>query len=366
MEQHTLRAIQSVTSDAPTEDLPLWMRQARRRTDWGVILVVLLSLCISWSFLTRSGINLNSASLNHGFMAADIADGLREGHLYPRWSPHAFGGYGAPIPDYYPPGAAYTVALAEVLFTNDTETALRLIYALAPLLAGSMVYAFVSRRTGAPEGMLAALLYVFSPYFGLVAPHILGDLPGVLVLVLIPALLRSVNRLLMVNQPTDFVWIALATAALLLTRPSGLLAGIALSLILILLHLMDRKRWWRVLLVTIAMVIGVTMAAMYWLPALLELNAVHWIPPDFPAISHILTLSDFLAPLRQIDPGELAPTAQFTPGWVVLGFALVGLIGATTHHHAYRHQLAFLVAAIALIAGTVLFAPQITELTGII
>lgn len=356
----------STSLEIPAADLPLWMRQARRHTDWGLLLVLVLSLGVVWSFLTHPGIAASSASINHAFMASDIADTLREGRLYSRWSPHVFSGYGAPIPNYYPPGAAYSVAIAEVLFTNDTLIALRLVYSLAPLIAGSMIYLLVSRWSGAPGGILAALLYVFSPYVGLVAPAVLGDLPGVLVLALLPLLLWGVNRLLTFNQPLDFMWVALSSAALLLTRPTGLLAGAALALILIVLHLFTGQHRWRVPVTIIAMLIGVGLAAMYWLPALLEVDLVRWLKPSIAAINYSLTLPDLLTPLRQPAAGELAPPPQFTLGSLLPIFALFGLVGAGRYYRQHFHELAFLVAGIALAVGAVMFAPYETSLTGII
>ena len=212
-------------ADIPLADLPTWMRQSLQNVvDWGLFLVIGFSLLVAWPFLLQSGLPRTNALENHVFMVADYATAFREGRLYPRWSAAALNGYGAPIPHYYPPGAAYSTAVIEVLFTGDTVIAVRFMGILALALAGVMTYAFVLRWGGARAGILAAILYVYSPYMGLTAPHILGDFPGLLGLALLPTLLWGVHRLLLRDRAYDFLLVALTTGALLVTAPNALLA----------------------------------------------------------------------------------------------------------------------------------------------
>ena len=107
------------------EHLPAWMRQPHRSFDWGVLLAAVLGLIAAWAFFVRSGVPAYSDLLHSGFMASDLADGLREGQLYARWSPHVLGGYGAPIPTFLPQGASFIVALIDQLFTGDIASAIR-------------------------------------------------------------------------------------------------------------------------------------------------------------------------------------------------------------------------------------------------
>ncbi|NJL56283.1 hypothetical protein HC928_14740 [bacterium] len=55
----------------------------------------------------------------------------------------------APIPHFFPPGAAQGAAFIEVLFTNDTLIAVRVTYILALLLGGTTLYTLGMRLAGA-------------------------------------------------------------------------------------------------------------------------------------------------------------------------------------------------------------------------
>lgn len=351
--------------DIPFEELPLWMRRARQRIDWGLLFVVALSLMLASSFRLQEGID--NASLNYAFRAADTAESLREGRLYPRWSPHALGGYGAPIAHYYPPGAPYAVALIEVLFTSDTLTAMHLAYITSLVLAGAAVYALVARWMNAGSGMLAALLYVFSPYVGFVAPHVLGDLPGVLVIALIPSLLWAVNRLLILNSATDFSLVTLITAALLFTAPNGWIIGCVLAGLLCITHAITASSKLRIFAVVAAAALGSVLASIYWLPALIEADAVRWVFPDIQPPRHSLDISTLFAPLPPIDPAELAYSPQLTLGWIMRVFILLGIAGIILQRaKGLLYPALFFCTGIALLTWTTTFMPGETWMLGTI
>ncbi|MBC7871345.1 MAG: glycosyltransferase family 39 protein, partial [Chitinophagaceae bacterium] len=258
----------------PTEELPLWMRQARRGVDWGVVIVFAFSLLAVLPFIVQPSLPRTNASENYVFMAHDDAVAMREGRLYPRWSAHVLQGYGSPIPNFYPPGAPYSAAVLETLFTNNAVTAVRLLFILSLTLAGVMTYAFVMRIAGASAGILASVLYLYSPYVGQVAPYVLGDLPGVLALGLLPTLLWSVHRLLSLNVRFDFTLVILISAALILTEPRTALIGFMLT------FLTAASFGWRyknrIGWMLLALSVGGCLPSFFWLPAVAERNEVHW------------------------------------------------------------------------------------------
>src|SRR5688572_5244524 len=206
-------------ANIPEHELPNWMKQAQRTVDWGALLALAFALLAAWSFMGQNPISASSENEHFVFQAHDIAQGMREGIFYPRWSPYAVKGYGAPIPHYYPQAAAYLVALINVLFTNDFVLALRLVYIIGFLIAGSTLYSLVAQRSNALIGVFASVAYLFNPYLGLSVPHLLGDLPLFLGLALIPLLLWVVNRLLLREQPIDVFLMMLITGLFFLTIP---------------------------------------------------------------------------------------------------------------------------------------------------
>ena len=308
--------------DIPEDDLPLWMKQARRTVDWGVLVVMFFSLLMAWSFFMQDGLPHNNSTENYVYMAYNYGESFREGVLYPRWSAPAVFGYGAPIPNYYPPGAPYSVALLDLLFLDNTLLATRMVYALSLMMAGVMTYVFVMRWAGAGAGVIAALLYVYSPYLGFVAPHIIGDLPDMIALALLPAALWALNRILLLNHSSDALLLAIITAFLILT--DLLIAGFTLLLGLILLLTQSSSRG-RIVLVIFAVLVGIGMASVYWLPAWLEQDLVRWQSPVFEPLPHHISIPGLLRPLHMIDLNAQVNHPQFTLGLMGVGFGIAGI-----------------------------------------
>ncbi|MBC8098252.1 MAG: glycosyltransferase family 39 protein, partial [Armatimonadetes bacterium] len=359
-------SVETSPNEILPQDLPDWMRQAQRRIDWGLPLVLCFTVFSVWMWLLNPGIATYNASLNHAFRAADTATALREGWLYPRWSPHVLGGFGAPIPHYTPPGASYVVAVVEVLLTDDPISALRLVVAVSQCLAACAVYGLATRWSGGAGGMLAALLYVFSPYIGLTAPHILGDLPGVLALALLPGLLWAANSLLLSHRALDFTLTALLAVALAFTEPSYLLAGLPLLIGLAIMQAVTQQRApWRGGVLLAAITLGSLLAAAFWLPALLEYAAITWYTPPLQPLRYPLTIAGLLTPLQALDAANLTPAPALTLGWALAGFTLVGGLGAIAQRRL-SYPLMFLGVGVSITLITLLALPSSTGLLGII
>lgn len=344
-------------------DLPRWMRQAQRGWDWGLLLALALGLLAAWPFLLQSGLPRTNASENHTFMAADYAATLQEGRLYPRWSAFAQQGYGAPIPNYYPPAPAYAAALFEVLLTNDAVVAVRILYIAAFCLAGAALYGLARRHAGAQAGLVAAALFVFSPYFGHTAPHILGDLPAVTGLALLAALLWRIDHLLWADSAHDIAQAAFLTAALALTHPPLAAAGAGMAALLTLYALARRKRAVPWTLAGLSIIIGAGIAAFYWLPALAEQGLITWKARPRAVPPRVLPEKLF-SPLPFVDLAELVPRARLTLGPLAALAAAAGTIAGAVLCRAAGFYSLFLLGGIGAAAAAVLL-PAETWLVGL-
>ncbi|MBL8162750.1 MAG: glycosyltransferase family 39 protein [Anaerolineae bacterium] len=337
------------TTDISILDLPDWMRQARKGFDWGILLVIALCLTVSWSFIINPELPRTNASENYVYRTQDTADAIQEGRLYPRWSPHALSGYGAPIPHYYPPGATYAAALLHVLFTGDAVQAVRLTFIIALCLGGSGVYLLVTRRSGALAGLLAAALYVLSPYVGLTTPHILGDMPLAVSLGLLPLLLWSAGRLLLANYATDLLMTACFAAALWLTHPRMALLGCALVVAtLIWEQLVEQKRALHPFRVIMALLFGFSLSAFYWLPALVEAGDVRWTLNKAAPVFKLL-LGELMTLPQQVDSGTMVAHTPLSVGIMPPLFAALSLIYVLRANRRLRHPLLYLAMALALV-----------------
>lgn len=345
--------------EIPIEDLPRWMQQARRGWDWGFLLVITICLIAAWPFILQPGLPRTNASENFVFMASDFSEALREGRLYPRWSPHTLNGYGAPIPNYYPPLPAYLAAVITILITNDVVLSVRIVYVLAFCVVGGSLYLFVNRRINAAAGFLSVVLLVYSPYFGQVAPHIQGDLSGMAALALLTTLLWLVDRLLTINRSQDTLLTALVCGGLFLTEPRITLVGLALVILLVGYRRRD-GHWFPVILSILA---GIGIAAFYWLPALAEYGYVQWRPRLYTTPMQ-LTLEALLSPLYPVDLVELAPAPQFTIGLVGIIFAVSSVLTAFFVRKGITFSIFFLLIGLILACIGVAIFPTQTWLLG--
>lgn len=345
----------------PTEDLPGWMRQARRGTDWGVLLAIAFSVIAAWPFLMQPGLPQTNASENHVFRTTDIAASLQEGRLYPRWSPYAQYGYGAPIPHFYPPGSAYSAAVIQLLFTNDPVDAVRIVYIISLVGAGILSYVLVMRRAGSAAGLLTSILYVFSPFIGLTAPHIQGDLPLVISVMALPGLLWAIDRLLVLNRAGDLLLVALAMCVLLLTHPVMAAVGVAMAVAYAMWFSHHALK--RLLIAAAGLTLGVLLAAFYWLPALLEQDMVRrWYAGQSPLDR--IRLPFLFEPLQPIDPGALIQPAQFTLGPVLGAFMIVGLLSSLWVDRKMRmFHLFFAVAGVMVTVTMAILPEQVSLIT---
>lgn len=347
-------------TSVPTDpNLPVWMKRAMRRTDWGVLMALVFSLTAGWSFLFQPGMFLMNANENYLFRAADYARSLADGRLYPRWSPDVVDGYGAPIPHYAPPAAGYLPAVIQLVLTGDPLHAVRIVYLLAFIVAGTTTYALVTRRMNAGSGLIAAVLYVHSPYLALTAPHLLGALPDMLALALLPALLWSMDRLVLLDAPADLLLIAVISGLLLMTDP--VIAAAALILALIWLTAHEFRRPLNIVKPLAGVGFGVLIAAVYWLPALVEGDVVRWIERAAEP-RPLIDPAALITPLQTLDPGALIPLPQFTLGLASLAAVLASL-PAIVRGKAPLHGL-FLVLTAATVA-LMIAAPAETWLLGI-
>lgn len=301
----------------PDHDLPDWILRARRGIDWGVFFALFLSVAMGWSFIVQEGLPRTNAIEHYVYRVENTAQSLHEGRLYPRWSPNTLYGYGAPIPHFYPPAPVWLPAMIEVLFTNAAVIAVRLCILLAFALAGTLVYALVLRHSDARCGLLATILYMTSPWVGLSAPHLLGDLQAVFMMALLPLWLWALDRLCARHSKLDTLILVLATSALILTDPLVAFSSVMLGGGVLLLSSRRKATLLRTSLrVLLAVAIGVGISAFYWLPAAVDAASVQWLPLDA-QVQASVTFPGILAPVVASDSLALLPQQQFTLGLVL-------------------------------------------------
>jgi len=319
----------------------------RWHPDPGLLLALALALVAASPFLTRPGLPRGTDAELHVFRAAELGYSLRAGDLYPRWAPDFYYGYGYPLFNYYAPLTYYLANLFHLGPGIDIVGGVKLVFVLGLAGAAAGVYLFVRDWIGPRPAVLAAALYVLSPYVFFVDPHMRGVLAESFSLGLFPLVLWAFRRLLVDGRRRWLVVGAVLQAALIMSH--NLLAVVFTAMLAAYLAwelagrwIQHARRaesraasalWWmpsaRVLL---GLALGIGLSAIFWLPVLLERGDVHLNligPGHFDFHNHFLTLDELLAPSPALDLGAAAPHFALNlglPQWLLALLALPVLI----------------------------------------
>ena len=191
--------------------------------------------------------------------AAQFAEQLRAGVVYPRWLPDSFDGLGSPAFYFYPPLPFWIDGMVDLLTFGALPVIARLPVTWAVLLwaSGLAMYAWLRSETANKRiALWGALAYMAAPYH-LYDHYTRGALAEFAAYVFLPLVLLSIRR------P---VWLALSYAGLLLSHlPTAMLVTIIVVIPFVLLRLRD----WRALMAAAAGgSLGLGLAAIYLVPAL--------------------------------------------------------------------------------------------------
>jgi hypothetical protein len=306
-----------------------------RRADFGILVALLLCLLAVWPLLSRPGLPPDTDAELHIYRTAELSHLFHGGAVYPRWAPDFYFGYGYPIFNYYAPLVYYLGATLTFLPGVDAVLAVRALFVLGLLLAGTGMFVLVRGHWGARAGLVASAAYVYAPYVQYIDPYARGVLAESFVLGLFPWVLWAFSATGRPGLSSGLVRRRLPLAA-------GLLAAVVIThnlLALVLaavvagwtvwqLAVANRPRpWWLVS----AFVLGIALAAFFWLPVALERDAVQLgnLISDgghFDFRNHFLSLRELLAPTLPLDLGASEPTYRFNLGLLQWPLALIGLL----------------------------------------
>ena len=257
-------------------------------------------------------------------------------------------GYGYPIFNYYSP-LTYYLANLIALVGLDIVTAVKAVFILGLLGAAAGMYVFVRANWGERAGVVAAAAYVFSPYLLFIDPHMRGDLAEFFALALFPWLLwafqirirKSASNL---QSPTSGTPTSDWRRAVGCAHPDPCPDGA---------HLQRRSsspgysgnssanlprnaiiRHSSFVIRHLMLALG--LSAIYWLPFVLERNAVHLSvvgPGQFDFHNHFVAWRDLFAASPALDLGATAPKYIRNLGlaqWVLALLAIPAVLFVAT------------------------------------
>lgn len=291
--------------------------------------------------------------LLHLYRAAALEHSLRVDHpLWPRFSSGLAYGYGAPLFSFFPPLAYFPASLAHSLGLSFLSGWLLSMSAYT-VLAGMGMYLLGRLWTRSDlGGWLAAAAYVYSPYllFDSVARGATAELAA---LAALPFAFYGMTRLAASGRRSDFLTALAAFAIFIPLHTVITLHGTAL-LALYCLFLSWRADDSRSVFFRLALAggLGLLLSAFYWLPALVERDAI-----KLPLIAqqlghidvtrHLRPLAEVLALPQSADPTQQNQALPIAIGWIqVVMAALATLLSWRARYRHYRSLLVFLWVAL--------------------
>ncbi len=190
----------------------------RSRLDFGLLATLALCLLTLWPLLYRPGLPNGTDTLYHVYRVAEMDRAWSHGVLMPQWAETFYFGYGSPVFHYYASFTYYVTSTLMRLLSIDPVNALRLLTLLSMLLAGGGMYLFMRGETGRLAGVIAGVVYVYSPYFLFTEPYTRGAYPELLALALFPLVMWRYSRLLRHGGGRALVLAAFGSGLLIITH----------------------------------------------------------------------------------------------------------------------------------------------------
>lgn len=333
-----------------------------KRIDIDLLLVLALCLFTLWPLLQNPGLPNGTDTLYHIYRVAEMDRSWSHGLLMPRWAETFYFGYGSPLFNYYASLTYFITSILMRLFSIDPVNALRVLIVLCMLIGGGGMYLFMRDRVSKLAGVLAAVCYVYTPYFVYKEPYARGDFPELLALALLPFILWRFERFLQSGRLHDFVFAGVCAGLVVITHNLMALVITVLLTAWLCWNVLTRTiSFQRFILAGTAVALGIALTAFFWLPALMETSAVQFANlitlAELDFRNFFVPLSQLLAPTPRLDGGAingLLPLLHIGQAqWV---FALVGVVGLVIMHRRVlrssviiRTMLFFALMAVALI-----------------
>lgn len=344
----------------------------RRPIDPVLLVAIGATLFLAIPLAQNPGLPGGDDVLIHSYRVSEMQRSWEHGLFTPRWAEGTYLGYGSPLFHFYASLTYYLTSTLTTLFDLSALDALRWLLLLSLFMCSSGMYLFCKRRSGRLGGLIAGLVYAYSPYLMYTEPYVRCAFPELLAFALFPLLLWRIDAFR--DQPTaiSFVVVCLLQVALINAHNlmAATLTGIAFAWVIFetLLYGMKRKVGQMYaghgLLALLAMLLGIVATATFWLPILLESDSVKLenllVPGILDYRGHFVRLDRLLSPATINDAGAINGlqavrrfgTAQW--GLAVLG-AMSGLAlyirgCRTSHPQTFAGSLYFSLLALALTA----------------
>ncbi len=347
-------------------------RSPRKLIDSGLALVLLLTLFNLVPLLRNPGLPNGPDVLYHSYRVAEMNRSWAHGLLFPTWAEGFYLGYGSPLFHFYARLTYIVTSGMHVLFGMGSLDALRTVLLVSLLGCSGGMYLFASRRYGKLGGVVAGLVYVYSPYLMYTEAYARGTYPELLSFAIFPWLLWRVDALR--DKPNALNFVILALLQVALVNAHNLMAVVLTAIIVLwlvfetLIQKVNRESsrldWHSSAWALLAIALGIGAASAFWLPVLLESDSVHLQNLTVEGLldyrEAVVRLEDLLALPPIHDAGAINGLSELKimgPAQWMLALLGIGAAGAlyvrgfrSRHPQCFLGVIFFALMAIALIA----------------
>jgi hypothetical protein len=237
-----------------------------------VLALLLVGAGIAYSPLSAPGWFWSHDSYTHLQRLYATCYEMRQGDLYPRWLSQAAYGKGLPGLNFYSP-AFYLIVGWVHLLGVPLETALKgLCFAVFFLGAWGM-YAWIRRHSDIVGALIAAVLYLFTPYHFLDI-YVRGAYPEFAALALLPWLFHALDLSFSPEKCLRGITLtAITSAGIALTHHLTTLMVVPFAVLYFGWHAASaRTDYRRILIAAVGPALGAGLSAFYWLPMVTEMR----------------------------------------------------------------------------------------------
>lgn len=290
-----------------------YLARLYRRFD--LFMIAALCLAVPQLILLLSGDTFLSQSSDaqlHIDRTIAITTELKNGYFWPRWSHYLHGGYGSPIFNYYSPLVYILGGMLNLLTGLPHDLILSGVIVGIVFLRPLGAYLFARQFVDAPSALAGASLYTWMP-FHFRELMIQVNIPQFMAIALIPFVLWALVRAIKNQSIGWYLFGAVLFAVVIVTHQltAFLFAPVLIGVLTAYVMLFSTTRQQRIHDLTwagLAVLLGLIVSAIYWLPALSELK-----------LTQIDTIQDatFTIDKNYIDPAFLfAPITAIDQGWL--------------------------------------------------
>jgi hypothetical protein len=269
-----------------------------------VALISAVSVFLIGPLLTPHWIRMGE-SIDQVVRVIELARGIREGSLYPRWFGDLAGGFGSPYFVFYSP-LIYYVSVLFHFIGFGILTSLKCMIVVGVLMAGTGMFCLARPFWGTSGAVVSAVAYLYVPY-RIVNLYVRGDFAEAFAMSIVPWLFYFVHGALSRKHLFHLAFSGLSYAALVLTHNCTALTASGLIVLFLLFFSMRERDWRGPARAMGGLALGCGLSALFWLPALLEKHLVNieliYSNAAFDFHNNFLEPFRLLSPIWSLDAG---------------------------------------------------------------